>query len=121
MNEFDLIAQCASGCSARERVVVWSGDDAAAVRPGGAIAVTSTDSFVEGVHFRLVTTSLRDLGHKCLAASLSDLAAMGADAGEAYVALGLPPHLGEREVLELADGAEALAASCDGHASAAAT
>ena len=29
------------------------------------------------------------------------------------MALGLPHHLGEREVLELADGAEALAASCD--------
>ena len=114
VNEFDLIATMRERLSPRsDRVVVWSGDDAAAVRPGGAISVTSTDSFVEGVHFRLVTTSLRDLGHKCLAASLSDLAAMGADAGEAYIALGLPAHLGEREVLELADGAEALAASCE--------
>ena len=75
-----------------------------------AVSVTSVDAFVEGVHFRLATTSLRDLGHKCLAASLSDLAAMGATAGEAYVALGLPEHLGEREVLELTEGAEALAA-----------
>jgi thiamine-monophosphate kinase len=114
MNEFDLIAKMRERLAPRgDRVVVWSGDDAAAVRPGGAISVTSTDSFVEGVHFRLVTTSLRDLGHKCLAASLSDLAAMGAGAGEAYMVLGLPHHLGEREVLELADGAEALAASCD--------
>ena len=113
MNEFDLIAKMRERLSPRgERVVVWSGDDAAAVRPGGAIAVTSIDSFVEGVHFRLVTTSLRDLGHKCLAASLSDLAAMGANPGEAYIALGLPHHLGEREVLELADGVEALATSC---------
>ncbi len=114
MNEFDLIAKMRERLAPRgERVVVWSGDDAAAVRSGGAISVTSTDSFVEGVHFRLVTTSLRDLGHKCVAASLSDLAAMGASAGEAYIVLGLPHHLGEREVLELADGAEALAASCD--------
>ena len=113
MNEFDLIAKMRERLAPRgERVVVWSGDDAAAVRPGGTIAVTSVDSFVEGVHFRLVTTSLRDLGHKCLAASLSDLAAMGASPGEAYIALGLPHHLGEREVLELADGAEALAAAC---------
>ncbi len=113
MNEFELIARMRERLSSRsDRVVVWSGDDAAAVRPGGAISVTSTDSFVESVHFRLVTTSLGDLGHKCLAASLSDLAAMGAGPGEAYIALGLPHHLGEREVLELADGAEALAASC---------
>ena len=109
--EFDLIARMRErlGSAGGERVVVGSGDDAAAVRPGGAIAVTSIDAFVEGVHFRLVTTSLRDLGHKCLAASLSDLAAMGAAPGEAYVALGLPRHLGEREVLELADGMGALA------------
>ena len=33
--------------------------------------------------------------------------------GEAYIALGLPEHLGEREVLELADGAEALAQEHD--------
>jgi thiamine-monophosphate kinase len=112
-NEFELIARMRERLSRRgDRVVVWSGDDAAAVRPGGAVSVTSIDSFVEGVHFRLVTTSLRDLGHKCIAASLSDLAAMGASPGEAYIALGLPHHLGEREVLELADGAEALAAEC---------
>jgi thiamine-monophosphate kinase len=67
------------------------------------------DAFVEGVHFRLATTSMRDLGHKCIAASLSDLAAMGASPGEAYLTVGLPEHLGERETVELADGAQALA------------
>lgn len=111
MSEFDLIARVRERLRPRgDRVEVWSGDDAAVVRPGGGVSVTSIDSFVEGVHFRLATTSLRDLGHKCLAASLSDLAAMGAIPGEAYIALGLPDHLGEREVLELAEGAEALAA-----------
>jgi len=68
------------------------------------------DGFVEGVHFRLATTSLGDLGHKCLAASLSDIAAMGAMAGEAYLVLGLPPGIGRREALELVGGAERLAA-----------
>jgi thiamine-monophosphate kinase len=110
MDEFDLIAKLRARLAPRsERVLVWSGDDAAVVRPGGGVSVTSIDSFVEGVHFRLTTTSLRDLGHRCLAAALSDLAAMGAEPGEAYIALGLPGHLGEREVLELADGAERLA------------
>jgi thiamine-monophosphate kinase len=112
LSEFDLIAKMRERLGAHdERIVVGSGDDAAAVRPGGAIVVTSTDAFVEGVHFRLATTSLQDLGHKCLAASLSDLAAMGADPGEAYVALGLPAHIGEREVLELVDGMGVLAAT----------
>jgi thiamine-monophosphate kinase len=111
MNEFDLLSRIRERVArSDDRVVVGSGDDAAVVRPAGGVSVTSVDAFVEGVHFRLATTSLRDLGHKCLAASMSDIAAMGALAGEAYLAVGLPDHLGERETLELAEGAAALAA-----------
>ena len=69
----------------------WVGDDAAVVR-ARPFAVTSVDAMVDGVHFRLdhpgVTAA--DAGHRALAAALSDLAAMGADAGEAYVAMGVP-------------------------------
>jgi thiamine-monophosphate kinase len=111
LNEFDLLRKIRERVAqSDDRVVVASGDDAAVVRPAGGVSVTSVDAFVEGVHFRLVTTSLRDLGRKCLAASLSDIAAMGALPGEAYLAVGLPDHLGERETLELAEGAAALAA-----------
>jgi thiamine-monophosphate kinase len=110
MNEFELLALLRSRLDAQsDRVLVGSGDDAAVVRPAGAVSVTSVDAFVENVHFRLATTSLEDLGHKCMASGLSDLAAMGAAAGEAYVTVGVPERLGEREVVELADGAAALA------------
>jgi thiamine-monophosphate kinase len=51
---------------------------------------------VDGVHFRLGRRDAADAGHRALAGALSDLAAMGADAGEAYVALGLPPDLATR-------------------------
>jgi thiamine-monophosphate kinase len=91
--------------------VRWLGDDAAVVR-ARPLQVTSVDAMVDGVHFRLehprVTPA--DVGHRALAAALSDLAAMGADAGEAYVALGVPPGLGRDAVLELVRGMEALAA-----------
>jgi thiamine-monophosphate kinase len=50
-----------------------------------------------------------DVGHRALAAALSDLAAMGADAGEAYVALGVPDAMAAGDVVELAHGMEALA------------
>src|SRR4051794_6038203 len=73
-----------------ERVVRWLGDDAAVVR-ARAFAVTSTDMMVEGVHFRRdAGVPLEGIGHRALAAALSDLAAMGADAGEVYLALGVP-------------------------------
>jgi thiamine-monophosphate kinase len=52
----------------------------------------SVDAMVEGVHFRLQEgwATAGDVGHRALAAALSDLAAMGADPGEAYLVLGLP-------------------------------
>jgi thiamine-monophosphate kinase len=92
-------------------VVRWVGDDAAVVRTR-PLQVTSVDAMVDGVHFRLdhPRVSPADVGHRALAAALSDLAAMAADAGEAYVALGIPPGLGRDAVLELVGGMEALAA-----------
>ncbi len=65
------------------------GDDASVVRARG-FAVTSIDAITEGTHFSLDTHSPADVGHKALATALSDLAAMGAEAGEAHVALALP-------------------------------
>lgn len=79
--------------------------------PGGATA-TSVDMAVEGVHFRLATAPPEAVGHKAMAAALSDLAAMGAMPGEAYVQLGLPADFGEDRVLALADG---LAGVCREH------
>jgi thiamine-monophosphate kinase len=91
------------------RVLRGSGDDAAVVR-ARAVAVTSIDTMVEGVHFRLDQASPEDVGHRALAGALSDLAAMGADPGEAYVALVLPDRLDDDDVVALARGAGALAA-----------
>jgi thiamine-monophosphate kinase len=95
-----------------ERLVRGIGDDAAVVRAGGALCVTSVDAMVEGVHFRPQESSDRpyDIGWRALAGALSDLAAMGARAGEAYVALGVSPSAGERRALELMRGAIELAA-----------
>jgi thiamine-monophosphate kinase len=90
-------------------VLVGSGDDAAVVR-ARALAVTSTDAMVDGVHFRLgETASAADAGHRALAGALSDLAAMGADPGEAYVVLGVPAGFGRSDALALGDAMAALA------------
>jgi len=90
------------------RVVRWIGDDAAVVR-ARPFAVTSIDTLADGVHFTLGTHSPQDVGHKALSSALSDLAAMGAQAGEAYVSLALPPGLEEARALELVQGMAALA------------
>jgi thiamine-monophosphate kinase len=110
--ELDLIAAFQRLLANRsERVIRWSGDDCAVVRARPVQAV-SVDAMVDGVHFRLdhPDVTVADVGHRALAAALSDLAAMGADAGEAYVTLGLPPGFGAPDALELARGMEELAA-----------
>lgn len=93
------------------RVVRHIGDDAAVVR-GGGFAVISVDTMVDGVHFRLGELSAAEVGHRALAGALSDLAAMGASAGEAYLALSAPAGTAEEELLALGAGAGALAQRC---------
>jgi thiamine-monophosphate kinase len=119
--EFDLIARLvetvadARGDRASEwgaRIAVASGDDAAVTVPKGATA-TSVDSLVDGVHFRRRTAPLRSVGRKALAAALSDLAAMGAAPGEAYVQLGVPDDLDQAGCLELGEGLAQVAAEHD--------
>lgn len=111
MDERALINAIAAALAPRGgRVVRWVGDDAAVVRCGGAVSAVSMDTMVEGGHFRLEWMTPEDVGWRALAGALSDLAAMGADAGEAYVSLGVPPILGADGALALMRGAEALAA-----------
>jgi len=94
------------------RIVRWVGDDCAVVR-ARPFAVTSVDAMVDGVHFRREHpgVTLGDIGHRALAAALSDIAAMGAETGEAYVALGVPDDISDDGVLEIARAMEALAAA----------
>jgi thiamine-monophosphate kinase len=75
------------------------------------VCVTSVDAMIEDVHFRLQEgwATAGEVGHRAMAGALSDLAAMGAEAGEAYMVLGLPAGFGEERALELVRAAAALA------------
>ncbi len=111
MSETSLISAFEQLFAARGgRNVGWIGDDCSVVesRP---FCVTSVDSLVDGVHFRSDNprVSFADIGHRALASALSDLAAMAAEPGEAYLALGIPDDLSEADVLMLAAAVEALA------------
>jgi thiamine-monophosphate kinase len=110
LRELELIAALERifGQPRRSRVLRSAGDDAAVVRARG-YAVTSLDAMVEGIHFRSDWLDPEEIGHRALAAALSDLAAMGADAGEAYMLLGLPEGTDPDAALRIARGAQALA------------
>jgi thiamine-monophosphate kinase len=92
------------------RVLRGIGDDAAVVR-ARPLCVTSVDAMIDGVHFRLGEGWMEPahVGGRALAGALSDLAAMGADPGEAYLVLGLPAGFSEQQALELVRGAGELA------------
>jgi len=112
MGEFELLARLRERLpAAAGRVRLGSGDDAAITVPGGATA-TSVDAIVDGVHFHRELMTPRAIGRRALAVSLSDLAAMGAAPGEAYVVAGIPTDLDEGEALEILDGVATLASEC---------
>jgi thiamine-monophosphate kinase len=90
---------------------VGIGDDAAIWTPTiGESLVITTDSLVEGVHFRLDWTDWRSLGHKSLAVNLSDIAAMGAYPRIALISLALTGAEKVADLENLYRGIDALAA-----------
>jgi thiamine-monophosphate kinase len=110
VRELSLIRSIEAALADRSgRLVRWTGDDAAVVR-ARAFAITSIDTVVEGVHFTRSTHSPAQIGRRALATALSDIAAMGADPGEAYVSLVCPSDY--EEPLELVRGLEELAQTC---------
>jgi len=71
-------------------VLVGIGDDAAAVRFGGAVLLLSTDAVLGGVHADLDLVGLDDLGWKALNAAVSDIGAMGGSPRHALVTCCVP-------------------------------
>jgi len=81
------------------------GDDAAVFStPENELQIITTDSLVEGVHFRREWISARDLGYKSLAVNLSDLAAQGATPLGFFLNLSLPPQTTEDWFTEYIEG-----------------
>lgn len=91
-------------------IAIGIGDDAALVEPGrGEVAVLTTDSLIEHVHFRRDWTPAGAIGRRALAVNLSDVAAMGATPRACLLSLGLPADFGIAEFDALVDGLVELA------------
>src|SRR5207245_2708227 len=73
------------------RVINGIGDDASVINQrANRDLIVTTDLLVEGVDFYLEAISARMLGHKALAVSLSDIAAMGARPLWSLLSIGMP-------------------------------
>lgn len=75
-------------------LTVGIGDDAAVtkaeVMAGDHDQLICSDMLMDGIHFRCQVDSLGEIGRKCLAVNLSDIAAMGGTPQLAFVSLALP-------------------------------
>ena len=110
LSEFALIERYFRVCGTqRADVRLAVGDDAALLTvPPGCDLVAATDTLVAGVHFPAAGSPAASIGHRALAANLSDLAAMGARPAWALLALTLPAT-DEAWLGEFAAGFDALA------------
>ncbi|HJQ70146.1 MAG TPA: thiamine-phosphate kinase [Blastocatellia bacterium] len=88
-----------------DRVPVGIGDDAAVARLTAATdLIACSDLSVEGVHFRIEWSDAWLIGRKSLAVTLSDIAAMGAEARFALISVALPAALSSEFIDQLFQG-----------------
>lgn len=104
-SEFELIEHIkkkASTLGARQTGRgVGIGDDCAVLpKDRKTDLVITTDLLIEDIDFRLEWTRAEYLGHKALAISLSDIAAMGANPVWAMLSLGVPETIWKTDFVE---------------------
>jgi len=89
-SEFDFIHQLRAGGTANPPNS-FIGDDGAVIKSAAEKdTVITTDLLLEDIDFRRTTTPPYLLGHKSLAVSLSDIAAMGARPRWTLISIGIP-------------------------------
>jgi thiamine-monophosphate kinase len=114
MNEFDFIDHLSQQVKLRRhstRIITGIGDDGAVIRESGSRdLIVTTDLLIEGVDFHVRAAPAHLIGHKALAVSLSDIAAMGARPSWSFLSFGMPRNLWESSFKhEFIDGYLALA------------
>jgi thiamine-monophosphate kinase len=105
VGEFGLINHISSKFTQKQD---WTdlgiGDDTAVLDPKGNKVVTTTELFIEGVHFDLGYTPLQHLGFKVVSVVLSDIAAMNAIPAQITIGLGLSNRFSVESVDALYEG-----------------
>lgn len=111
MQEFEFIKRCTESLPAQaEGLLCGIGDDCAVFSGNaGRDWLISTDGFIEGVHFRRDWMSPEEVGERCLAAAVSDIAAMGGRPRFLTIAIAIPQALSTDEATRVMHGITAAA------------
>ena len=94
-------------------LLVPLGDDAVVTEPRTSAVIWTTDTMVQGEHFRSEYSDWQDVGWKALAGNVSDIAAMGGRPHLALVTLQLPRDFLVDDVIALYRGLHECARAFD--------
>jgi len=90
VDELELVRMIRRKAGKSKQLVLGIGDDCAIFRPRpGEDLLFTTDQMIEDVHFRADAPAV-EVGHRALARSLSDIAAMGGEPRFCLVSLAVP-------------------------------
>ncbi|WP_188207150.1 thiamine-phosphate kinase [Alkalibacillus aidingensis] len=110
MDEFELINKIKPTFYQQPSVMKGIGDDGAVIRPAdGHELVVVSDTMVEDVHFSLDYMSFEDIGHRVLAANISDLVAMGSTPLYFLVNIAVSGSIQNEQIYAIYNGMSSLA------------
>lgn len=108
LGEFAFIDKlCEPFKSGNSSTICGYGDDAAVIDAGDKFMLTSTDMYMEGVHFDLIYTPLKHLGYKCVVATASDIIAMNGLTKQIMVSIALSARFTVEHIEEFYEGVKA--------------
>lgn len=111
LGEFGLIRHLTEGMKPRNASTVRGvGDDCAVLHYGGKETLVTTDMLMEGVHFDLTYTDLKNLGYKSAMVNISDVFAMMGTPRQMTVSLALSKRFSVEDVELFYEG---LRIACD--------
>ncbi len=94
--------------SSRENVIKGIGDDASVSKQeNGKVTCTSSEIFMEGVHFDLTYTPFQHLGYKVVTAAVSDIIAMNAEPEQILIDVAIPNKYSVQMIEQLYQGIDA--------------
>src|SRR5690625_146741 len=109
VDEFKFIEMIKQKYYKQPTLIKGIGDDGAVFHQPHQNIVTAVDTFVEYIHFSKETMSAFHIGYRGLAASVSDLAAMGAEPKFYLVSIIVPQSKNIAEIEEIFLGMETFA------------